>query len=72
MLLDATTMSSAYWDRKDAVSAECLAFDTDNADKLGEYPKYTIWFTLGLSVLLDILCWRWKKVAYALFYLECA
>ena len=68
MVMDATT-SDAFWEKK--ADPDCLSFNTDIVESIGQFIIIAIWIALGASVFLDIICWRWNKVACVLFYLEC-
>ena len=49
-----------------------LKIDEEMVEKLGTIPKYAIISIIGIGLLLDILCFKYRRLSSAFFYVDCA
>ena len=68
MLLYAT-FGDVYWLKE--TDPNCVPFDAELQEKLGLFPEITIYTMLAISVILNIICWKWREASAVLFFIEC-
>ena len=82
MIAKATFSETAYWKSDnfysdDSCESDCsknfIIYKAQAIENLNSInmPMYAFLTIVTLSSLLDFICWKWRRVSVALFYLEC-
>ena len=68
MIIDAT-FRTAYWEMEN--DPDCTQSNHMFRSEISSItPRIVVVSLLILSTILDLLCWKWKKVAMIFLYLE--
>ena len=54
----------------DDATKQCIDFNEEFANTVAFMAKTTIYIMLCLGLILDLICWRYRKVSSLLFYFE--
>ena len=65
-------LGQSYWQKGFNSRKENPTLRHDFSENIESYVRIAIIVMIPLGVLLDILCWRWRKAANALIYYELA